>query len=82
MRVNWLFLLLGPRAALAPFMQHTLEELLFQLGLGDLDLHGFIDLLLVTAFVIGIVLDGGREEGVDESRLAKTRLAGNLLRSR
>lgn len=63
-------------------MQRTLEELLLQLGLGDLDLDGLVDLLLVTALVIGIVLDGSREKSVDESSLAKARLASNLLRSR
>lgn len=63
-------------------MQRTLEELLLQLGLGDLDLDGLVDLLLVAALVIGIVLDGSREKSVDESSLAKARLASNLLRSR
>lgn len=63
-------------------MQRTLEELLLQLGLGDLDLDGLVDLLLVTALVVGIVLDGSREKSVDESSLAKARLASNLLRSR
>lgn len=62
-------------------MQRTLEELLLQLGLCDLDLDGLVDLLLVPALVIGIVLDGGREESVDEGSLAKTRLAGDLSRS-
>lgn len=55
----------------------TLEELLFELGLGDLDLDGLVDLLGVTAAVVGVVLDGGGEEGVDEGRLSKARLAGN-----
>ena len=55
----------------------TLEELLLQLGLGDLDLDGLVDLLRVTAAVIGVVLDGGGEEGVDEGGLAQARLAGN-----
>lgn len=62
-------------------MQRTLEELLLQLSLGDLDLDSLVDLLLVTALVIGIVLDGSREKSVDESSLAKARLASNLLRS-
>lgn len=69
-----------PRVPIS-FTQRTLEELLLQLGLGNLDLDGLVDLLLVTALVIGIVLDRGREEGVDECSLAKTRLASNLLRS-
>lgn len=56
----------------------TLEELLLELGLGDLDLDGLVNLLLVTALVVGIVLDGGGEEGVDEGSLAETRLASNL----
>lgn len=58
----------------------TLEELLLELSLGDLDLDGLVDLLLVTALVVGIVLDGGREQGVDEGGLSKARLASNLYR--
>ena len=57
---------------------HTLEELLLQLGLGDLDLDGLVNLLLMSTLVIGIVLDGGGEEGVDEGGLSKARLASNL----
>lgn len=56
----------------------TFEELLLQLGLGDLDLDGAVDLLLVAALVVGIVFDGGREEGVDEGSLSQSRLSGNL----
>jgi hypothetical protein len=32
----------------------------------------------VSALVIGVVLDGGGEEGVDEGGLAQARLASNL----
>ena len=60
----------------------TLEELLLQLGLGDLDLDGLVDLLLVAALVVGIVLDGGGEQRVDEGGLSESRLAGNLQGSR
>ena len=56
----------------------TLEELLLQLGLGDLDLDRLVDLLLVAAPVVGVVLDGRREERVDEGRLAQPGLAGDL----
>jgi hypothetical protein len=55
----------------------TLEELLLELGLGDLDLDGLVDLLCVTAAVVGVVLDGGGEKGVDEGGLAEARLASN-----
>lgn len=48
----------------------TLEEFLLQLGLCDFDLNGFVDLLVVPALVIGVVLDCGREEGVDEGGLS------------
>ena len=48
----------------------TLEELFLQLSLGDFDFDRLVDLLLVPALVIGIVLDGRGEEGVDEGRLA------------
>jgi hypothetical protein len=34
----------------------------------------------VAALVVGIVLDGGREKGVDERGLSKARLASNLYR--
>jgi len=57
---------------------HTLEELLLQLGLGDLNLDRLVDLLLVAALVVGIVLDGGGEERVDEGCLSESRLASNL----
>jgi hypothetical protein len=60
----------------------TLEELLLQLSLGDLNLDRLVDLLLVSALVVGIVLDGGGEQRVDEGRLAESRLAGNLKRNK
>lgn len=56
----------------------TLEELLLELGLGDFNLDSLVDLLLVAALVVGIVLDGGGEEGVDECSLSQARLASNL----
>ena len=56
----------------------TLEELLLQLSLGDLDLNGSVNLLLVTALVVGVVLDGGRKQGVDESGLSQSRLSSDL----
>jgi hypothetical protein len=33
----------------------------------------------MAAFVVGIVLDGGREQGVDEGCLSEARLASDLL---
>ena len=56
----------------------TLEELLLELGLGDLDFDGAVNLLLVTALVVGIVFNGGGEQGVDEGSLSQSRLSGNL----
>ena len=56
----------------------TLEELLLELGLGDLNLDSLVHLLVVSSLVVGIVLDGGGEEGVDEGSLSETRLASNL----
>jgi hypothetical protein len=56
----------------------TLEELLLELGLGDLNLDRLVHLLVVSSLVVGIVLDGGGEERVDEGRLSETRLAGDL----
>ena len=57
---------------------YTLEELLLKLGLGDLNLNGLVNLLLVATLVVGVVLDGGGEKSVDEGSLAQARLAGNL----
>ncbi len=56
----------------------TLEELLLELSLGDFNLDSLVDLLLMTTLVVGIVLDGGREQRVDESRLSEARLSSNL----
>lgn len=56
----------------------TLEELLLELGLCNLDLDSLVNLLLVTAAVVCVVLDCGGEESVDKGGLAETRLAGNL----
>jgi hypothetical protein len=33
---------------------------------------------VVSSLVVGIVLDGGGEEGVDEGSLSEARLASNL----
>jgi hypothetical protein len=57
----------------------TLEELLLKLSLCDLNLDSLVDLLVVAALVVGVVLDGGGEEGVDECSLSETRLASDLL---
>lgn len=56
----------------------TLEELLLELSLCDLNLDRLVHLLHVSALVVGIVLDSGREEGVDEGRLSEARLARHL----
>lgn len=56
----------------------TLEELLFKLRLCDLNLDRLVYLLLVTAFVVGIILDGRREQRVDECGFPEARLASNL----
>lgn len=63
-----------------PHREPTLEELLLELGLGDLDLDGLVDLLLVASLVVGIVLDGGREEGVDKCRLSEARFTSYLFK--
>lgn len=56
----------------------TLEELLLQLGLGDLNLDRLVDLLLVSSLVVGIVLDGGGEKRVDEGGLSQPGFTSNL----
>lgn len=53
-----------------PWYLPTFEELLFQLSLGDLDLDRLVDLLCMSLFVIGVVLDGRGEEGVDKGGLS------------
>jgi hypothetical protein len=50
---------------------HTFEELLLQLSLGNLNLDRLVHLLHVSALVVGIILNRGREEGVDEGRLSE-----------
>lgn len=40
---------------------HTFEELLLELGLGDFDFNGLVDLLCVSALVVGVVFDRGGE---------------------
>lgn len=57
---------------------YTLEELLFQLCLCDLDLDGLVHLLHVAALVVGVVFDGGGEERVDEGGLSEARFTSNL----
>ncbi len=39
----------------------TFEELFFQLGLGNLNLNGLVDLFGMATSVIGVILDGSRE---------------------
>jgi hypothetical protein len=57
---------------------HTLKELFLQLSLCDLNLDSLVNLLVVATLVIGVVLDGGGEEGIDESSLSQTRFTSNL----
>jgi hypothetical protein len=57
----------------------TLEEFLLQLGLGYLNLNGLVNLFLVAFLVIGVILNGGREECVDEGRLSQARFTSNLM---
>ena len=59
----------------------TFEELLLKLSLSDLDLHSLVDLLGVTPSMVGIVLDGRREQRVDKGGLSKARFAGDLWHS-
>jgi hypothetical protein len=56
----------------------TFEELFFQFCLCDLNLDRFVNLLIMTALVVGVILDSGREKGVDERSFAQPRLASNL----
>lgn len=57
---------------------YTLEELLFQFGLGNLNFNGLVDLLCVSSLVIGVVLNGCGEKSVDEGRLSKSGLTSYL----
>lgn len=56
-----------------------LEELLLELSLCDFDFDSLVHLLVVSSLVVGVILDGGGEEGVDEGGLSEARLAGNLV---
>lgn len=53
-----------------PSIAHAFKELLLELSLCNLDFHGLINLLRMAALVIGVVLDSGREESVDEGCLS------------
>jgi hypothetical protein len=57
----------------------TFEELLLELGLCDFDFDRLVDLLGMSSLVVGVVFDGGGEEGVDEGGLAQSGLASNLV---
>ena len=56
----------------------TLEELLLELCLCDLNLDCLVHLLVVSSLVVGVVLDRGGEEGFDEGCLSEARLSSNL----
>jgi hypothetical protein len=56
----------------------TFEELLLQFRLCNLNFDSLVNLLVMAALVVGIVLDRGGEEGVDECGFSASRLAGNL----
>ena len=58
---------------------HTFEEFFFQLSLRDLNFHSLFYLFLVSALVVGVVLDCGRKKRVDESGLSKPRFTSNLI---
>jgi hypothetical protein len=60
---------------------HTLEELFLEFSLCDFNLDSLVDLLVVATFVVGVVLDGCGEEGVDKGGLSESRLAGDLVES-
>jgi len=49
---------------------HTLEELLLQLGLCNLNLDSLVHLLCVSALVVRVVFDSCGKEGVNEGRLS------------
>lgn len=59
--------------------RRTLEELLFQLSLCDLNLDSLVNLLLVPSAMVRVVLDCCGEEGVDECCLSQARLASDLI---
>jgi len=59
-------------------IKRTLEELLLQLSLCDLDLHGLVNLLGMSSLVVCVVLDCSGEKRIDEGRLSQSRLASHL----
>jgi hypothetical protein len=62
----------------APGGWPTFKELFLELCLCDFNLDRLVNLLVMAALVIGVVFDGRGEEGVNESGLAESRLAGHL----
>ena len=61
------------------FPDRTLEELLLQFSLCDLNLNGLVNLLSMASAVVGVVLDRGGEKSVDESGLSEAGFTSNLL---
>ena len=57
---------------------YTFEELLLKLSLCDLNLDRLVDLLGMAATMVCVVLDGSREEGIDEGCLSETRFSSDL----
>ena len=49
----------------------TFEKFFLEFSFGNLDLDGFVHVLRMTAPMVCVILDGGREEGIDEGRFPK-----------
>jgi hypothetical protein len=60
-------------------LRATFEELLLELSLCDFNFDSLVDLLGMSSFVVGVVFDGGGEEGVDEGGLAQSRFTSDLV---
>lgn len=59
-------------------LQVTFEEFLLEFRFSDLNLNSLVDLLCMTTSMIGVILDGGREQRIDEGSFSKPRLSGDL----
>lgn len=68
----------GKQHALRRAGELTFKELLLELSFSDFDFDSLVNLFGMTTLVIGVVLDSGGEECVDECSLSEARLSSDL----
>lgn len=57
----------------------TLEELLLQFCFCDFNFNCLVNLLVMSALMIGVVLNGSREKGIDECGFSEPRFSCDLI---